>query len=111
MAKKKPNSQRKHGSGRRSIGRIVAVILALALIVASGIVFGPRLVHHCDNCDKLFVGTGYYANAVTNAITALGGHEDKILCRDCAETNHAIEILAGKSLEDFRRPLFESDEE
>ena len=111
MSAKKSHYRRpRKNSGKLHVnGRLIALVVVIALLITSGIVFIPRLVHRCDNCDKLFVGTGYYANVVSNTLSSLQGNEDKILCRDCAETNHALEILAGKSLEDFRRPLFESD--
>lgn len=111
MSAKKTHYRRpKKNGGRPHVnGRMIAIVVVIALLIASGIVFAPRLVHRCDNCDKLFVGTGYYANVVSNALSALQGNDDKILCRDCAETNHALEILAGKSLDDFKRPLFETD--
>lgn len=111
MAAQKPYYQRakKKKSNPRINGKVIVIALVIILAITGGVIFTPRLVHHCDNCDKLFVGTGYYANGVSNALSSLNGNGDKILCRDCAETNHALEILAGKSLEDFRRPLFEKD--
>lgn len=112
MSAKKTHYRRpkKNGGGRSHInGRLIAFVVVIALLIISGIVFIPRLVHRCDNCDKLFVGTGYDANVVSNALSSMQGNDDKILCRECAETNHALEILAGKSLDDFRRPLFDTD--
>ena len=99
------SKKKKGGSG--GIGRIIALVVALAIVVGCGIVFIPRLVHRCDNCDKLFVGTGYSANVVTNTWSSLTGKDEKILCRDCAEKSHKIEIIAGKSIDDYKRPLFE----
>ena len=90
-----------------SKGKLIALILVIAVLVGGGVVFGPRLVHRCSNCDKVFVGTGYSANLISEAITALTGDDDKILCKDCAEKEHSLAILAGKSLDDFKRPLFE----
>lgn len=89
---------------------VVAVILVVA-IVAAAVVLLPRVMHYCDNCADFFIGTGYHANAVSNAITGLSGQEDKILCKDCAAKEHALAIAAGKSLKDFQRPLFEQSEE
>lgn len=91
--------------------KIVAIVLAAAILVSAGIVFIPRLVHRCDNCDSTFVGTGYYANVVTDFLTAVTGEEEKLLCKDCAMQEHGLAIAAGKSLKDFKRPLFESEEE
>ena len=87
--------------------KIIVIILVVLILAGAGIVFGPRLVHRCSNCDKVFVGTGYYANIISDAVTTLTGEDEKILCKDCAEDEHAVSIFAGKSVEDFKRPLFE----
>lgn len=114
MAQKKTHqrAEKRHsgGNSRRAL-RVIIVLLVFAILITSGIVFLPRLVHHCDNCDALFFGTGYYANTVSNALSSLQGKEDKILCRECAEKNHSLEIAVGKSLDDFKRPLFETEGE
>ncbi len=89
---------------------ITSVLLTVALI-ATAAVFVPRLAHICDNCDTFFLGTGYTANVASNALTYISGQEDKILCEDCAAKEHALAIAAGKSLSDFKRPLFEEEEE
>lgn len=84
----------------------IARILFAAIVVAALVVFIPKLTHTCDNCDEFFVGAGYTANKVSDLITSLTGQEDKILCKDCAAKEHALAIATGKSLKDFRRPLF-----
>lgn len=107
-------SRKKRRRGRRGApawGKIVAVVLVAAILIGAGVVFVPRLCHRCDNCDSAFVGTGYYANVVTDFITAISGNEDKILCKDCAMQEHALAIAAGKSLKDYKRPLFEKEGE
>lgn len=81
---------------------LVCVVAVIALLA----VFVPRLTHHCDNCDTFFVGTGYYANGLSDAVTSLTGQENKILCEDCAAQEHALSIAFGKKLEEFKRPLF-----
>ena len=88
------------------LGRILLLLVLVAVIAAGAAVLGPRLVHHCSNCGKLFAGTGYEANVVTNTIGQLTGQDEKILCADCAAKDHAIALAAGKSLSDFKRPLF-----
>lgn len=90
--------------------RAIAAVLALALLIAAAVVLLPRVINTCDNCDETFFGTGYEANVVSNALTQLSGQEDKILCKDCAAKEHALSIAAGKSLSDFKRPLFEEEE-
>ena len=102
---------RRGGSAVSGIMPIIAVVLVLAIIVAAGVIFIPRLTHTCDNCGHFFFGTGYYANAVTNALTDWAGADSKILCLDCAVTEHALAIATGKSISDFERPLFEFLEE
>ena len=91
---------------RKPMKTIVSVLLIAAVIVA-GVIFLPKVIHTCDNCGDTIVGGGYTANAVSNTITSLSGQEDKILCKDCAAKEHALAIAAGKSLEDFKRPVFD----
>lgn len=93
-------------AGHGRVIRIIAIVAVAAVVITGCGIFGPRLIHRCDNCDKTFFGTGYYANVLSDALASLHGSDGKILCRACAETNHALEILAGKSLDDFKRPLF-----
>lgn len=96
---------------RRKKRTAILVGILLVLVIAAGVVFVPRLVHRCDNCGKLFVGTGYYPNVVTSTIADLTAQEEKILCGDCAREDHALSLVAGKSIEEFRRPLFDFSEE
>lgn len=105
MTRKRPRRSGTSGS----VGKIIAIVVAAAIIISAGVVFVPRLVHHCDRCNKLFVGTGYYGNVLTNTMSSLQGRNNKILCSECARDDHAVEIFAGKTLDDFRRPLFEAD--
>lgn len=87
----------------RLIGVAVVVIAVASLLI----VFAPRLAHHCDNCDTFFIGTGYYANDLSNAVSSITGHDNKLLCEECAMQEHAIAIGFGKSLDEYKRPLFE----
>ena len=95
----------------RSPAKGIMAVIAAVLVIALLVFFLPKLTHVCDNCGDFILGTGYTANAVSNVLTSLGGQEDKILCRECAAKEHALAIAAGKSLEDFKRPLFEPSEE
>ena len=81
--------------------KVVSIIVVVAVIVA-GIVFVPRLVHKCSSCEQTFFGTGYKANVVADLVS----DEEQIICKDCAETQHALEIAVGKQLKDYKRPLF-----
>ena len=78
-------------------------IICVVLIVVLAAVFLPRLIHKCDNCEKIFVGTGYNANVISDLISDIQNKDEKILCKDCAEKEHP---LAGDSLKDYKRPLF-----
>ena len=100
--------RRRRGGGAAGI---IVLVAAVVIIAAAGVVFGPRLIHRCDSCDKVFAGTGYYANVVSNTLSTLSGSENKILCRDCARREHTIAIAAGKRLDDYKRPLFEKKED
>ena len=81
--------------------KIIALILAVAIIVA-GIIFVPKLVHTCDDCEKLFIGAGYEPNVIEDLLS----DKQEIICKKCAEEHHAISIALGKSVEDFKRDLF-----
>lgn len=109
--KKIKSSKKKSGRKKRSGGgggflKVLLVVIIVAVLAGGGFVFGPRLVHHCDNCGKLFFGTGYYPNVVTGTISQLTGQNEKILCAECAQKDHAIALAAGKSLKEFKRPMF-----
>ena len=87
--------------------KMIVSVLVLVAVIAAAVIFVPKVLHSCDNCGDTFLGGGYYANVVSNTLTSLSGQEDKILCKDCAAKEHALAIAAGKSLEDFKRPMFE----
>lgn len=86
--------------------KLVAIVAVVAIVIAAVAFFAPKLTHHCDHCGVFFLGTGYSANILSNTLTAISGQADKILCRDCAAKEHALAIATGKSVEDFKRPLF-----
>ncbi len=78
--------------------------LLLAVCAAAVVVFfGFKLINRCDNCDKIFIGPGYEANVISDTLSK----DDKILCKACAEKDHAVELVLGKSLSDFKRGLFD----
>lgn len=81
--------------------KIVSLVIIVA-IIAAGIIFVPKLAHTCDNCEKFFVGAGYEPNIISDFLS----EEEKIICKDCAEDEHALSLLAGKSLDDFKRDIF-----
>ena len=83
--------------------KLFSFILVVALI-AAGVVLGPRLVHKCADCETFFLGTGYYPNVVEELV----GNGDQVICKACAEKQHAIAITLGKDVSDFQRELFEN---
>ncbi len=89
--------------GRVSLMKKIISLVAVVAIVIIGIVFVPKLAHTCDDCDKFFVGAGYEPNVVADLLSS----DEQIICKDCAEKQHAISIGLGKSLDDFKRDLFE----
>ena len=81
--------------------KIIAIVVAV-VIVLTGIFFVPRLCHTCDDCDKFFIGAGYEPNMVNDILST----EVIVLCKDCAEKQHAVSIAMGKSVDDFKRKIF-----
>lgn len=86
--------------------RVIFTLALIAVVLYAAAYCVPRLAHTCSNCDEFFIGTGYSANLISNAITSISGDADKVLCTDCAAKEHALAIAAGKELKDFRIPLF-----
>lgn len=78
-------------------------LLLVAVLVAAAVIMVPRLAHKCDDCEKFFVGTGYEANIIDDLFSS----EEKILCKECAETHHFASIALGKDVSEFKRPLFD----
>lgn len=81
--------------------KIISLVVVVA-IVAAGIIFIPKIVHTCDDCEKLFIGAGYEPNIVADFLS----EEEQIICKECAETQHALSIAMGMSLEEFKRDVF-----
>lgn len=82
--------------------KIISIVLAV-VVIAAGIVFIPRLAHTCDDCGKFFIGTGYEPNIVSDLLS----ENEQIICRECAEKQHAVTVIIGKSVEDYKRKLFD----
>ncbi len=82
--------------------KIISFVLTLA-VIAAGVYFVPKLVHTCDDCEEFFVGPGYEPNLFSDLIT----DEDQIICKECAEKQHAVEIALGKSVDDYMIDIFE----
>lgn len=81
--------------------KIISLVV-VAVIVIAGVVFIPKVTHTCDDCGKFFVGAGYEPNIVEDLIS----DEEQIICKDCAEEQHAISIAMGKSLDNYKREIF-----
>ncbi len=88
---------------RKSKKVSVPAVIVIVLIVALGVFFGPKLVHKCDDCGKIFIGTGYTPNAVENIVNS----DQEIICKECAEKQHAVAGFFGGDLDDYRRGLFD----
>ncbi len=82
--------------------KIISLVVVVAIIIA-GIIFVPKIAHTCDDCEKFFLGAGYEPNIVEDLLSS----EEKIICKKCAEKQHALSIAMGKSIDDFKRDLFE----
>lgn len=82
--------------------KIISLAIAVA-IVAAGVVFVPEIAHTCDDCGEFFIGVGYEPNIVEDLLSS----EEQIICGKCAEKQHAVSIAMGKSVDDFKRDLFE----
>ena len=80
--------------------KIIPLILVVVIVVF-GVIYGPKLIHKCDDCGETFFGTGYEPNIVSDILS----EEEQIICESCAEEQHAAAIAFGKSLEDFKREL------
>lgn len=83
--------------------KIIAIAAAIAILLTVGIIFVPRLAHTCDDCGKFFIGTGYNVNILSDLFSS----KDQIICKDCAEKQHIVSITLGKSVEEFKRGLFD----
>lgn len=81
--------------------KLIKLLLTVVLICAI-VYFAPKLVHKCDDCEEWFAGTGYEANVLADAVTG----DDQTICKNCAEKQHTIGTTLGKSLDDYKKPLF-----
>ncbi len=77
--------------------------LLTVVVICAIVYFAPKLVHKCDGCEEWFVGVGYEANVIADVIS----DDDQTICKECAETQHAIEITLGKSVSDYRKNIFD----
>ena len=82
--------------------KIISLVVVVAIIVA-GIIFVPKITHTWDDCEKLWLVAGYEPNIVEDLLSS----DEQIICKKCAEEQHALSIAMGKSLDDFKRDLFE----
>ncbi len=82
--------------------KIIAIAL-VAVIVVAGIIFVPKLAHTCDDCGEFFVGTGYKPNVVSELLD----DQNQVICKECAEKQHALAIALGKTLDEYKLPLFD----
>ena len=64
-------------------------VLVIVVITALVVFFAPKLIHKCDDCGKIFVG------------------DQEIICKECAEKQHAVAGFFGGDIEEYRRGLFD----
>ena len=82
--------------------KLLKLLLTIVFICAI-VYFAPKLVHKCDDCEEWFAGTGYEANVLADVIS----DDDQTICKTCAEKQHILETTMGKSLNDYKKKLFE----
>ena len=82
--------------------KLFKLLLVIAFICAIAY-FAPKLVHKCDDCEEWFAGAGYEANVIAELVS----DNDQTICKKCAEKQHIIETTLGKSLDDYKKKLFE----
>ena len=82
--------------------KLFKLLLTIVVICAS-VYFIPKLVHKCDDCEKWFAGTGYEANVIADVLS----DDYQTICKSCAEKQHIIETVLSKSLNDYKKKLFE----
>ncbi len=78
-------------------------LLFTVVFICAVVYFAPKLIHKCDDCETWFVGTGYE----TNIIADVASDTDQTICKSCAEKQHIIETTMGKSLDEFKKGLFD----
>lgn len=81
--------------------KLISFVLVIA-IIAAGIVLAPKIAHTCGDCEKFFIGAGYEPNVVEDLLS----DTEQIICKECAEKQHALAIALGKSVDEFKRDLF-----
>lgn len=81
--------------------KIISLVVVVA-IAAVAIFVGSNLIHRCDDCEKIFFGAGYEPNIIEDFVS----EEEQIICKDCAENQHAVSVALGMSLDEFKREAF-----
>lgn len=81
--------------------KLISLILIVVVLAAGGFMV-PKLLHTCDDCEKVFVGPGYEPNALADLLQ----EDASVICKDCAEVHHAVSLALGKELKDFQKELF-----
>lgn len=84
-----------------NIKKIIAIVL-IVVVAAAAVTFVPKLVHTCDDCEGFFIGWGYEPNIISDIFS----EDEQIICKDCAEEQHAIEIALGKDVKEFQKDPF-----
>lgn len=77
-------------------------IIAAVLVVILAVSIVPKVVHKCDACGEVFFGAAYDPGALNSL---MNDSQEKI-CKDCAAEQHAVALAMGKTLDDFKKPIF-----
>lgn len=80
--------------------KVIKILVSISLIICLA-TYAIQLVHTCTECKKIFIGTGYKANIISDMVNS----EEVILCEKCAEEQHALSALLGKSLSDYKMDM------
>jgi len=78
--------------------KLIATLLILVLLV----LYVPYYVHPCSECGEWILGPGYKANKLVDLVS----EDEVVVCRACAEKQHALSSVLGKDVEEFRRDAF-----
>ena len=81
--------------------KIISIVVVVLVIVA-GIYIGPKVVHKCDSCGKVFFGAGYEPNVISDVLS----DTEQIICKECAQEQRGWASAFGKSLDEYKRSIF-----
>lgn len=81
--------------------KIISLVVVVALVAVAFFV-GSKVIHRCDDCEEVFFGAGYEPNIIEDFVS----EDDQMICKDCAEKQHAVSVALGMSLDEFKIDIF-----